>query len=141
MRDLQAILTALAFLLLLFMVYKGAVYFSARKLHRAARAAQQYFLFSVFPIKELAPHLQEGSCMGAPVSLDDGAFPTEWRQADEAELNSAYYLRTCRRVSAAGREKPSGGWYGLPAWIQDLVAAKGDPRQLYAPPPQKETRK
>lgn len=131
--SLPVLITGTAVLLLSLLF---AVRFLSRKRQRdMVREFQEYFNCTVYPRSEFASHLRE-----LPLNyglLRAGKFPKtevlcsqEWMGREANELNSLYYLRTGQQISMLSAMEPAGSWYGLEAWIQDLLAAKGDSLRL-----------
>lgn len=109
--------------------------FSRKRQRDAVKELQEYFYLNVCPRSELASYLQELPLNYVPPRAGKlpktGAFcQQEWVEREAEELNSLYYLRTGQRVSILSAMGPAGSWYGLEAWIRDILASKGGPLQL-----------
>lgn len=117
--------------LLAALLLAGFWYFSAHRQRRAAAMVRRYFLEQVFPRGELALHLQKikPAQVRRRRQREKPPFPPEWVEREADELDSPYFLRTGRQVSWSEGMYPQGGWYGLEAWVQDLVAGRADPAQ------------
>jgi len=129
-----AVMVVLGILVAVLLVL-GCRYFSARRQREAAQALQRYFVERVCPRGELAPHIRDLPAR----SPQSGPFPPQWLALEPEELDSPYYLRACRQVSWEAYTSPQG-WYGLPAWLQDVLAARANPRGLCAPPARGQSR-
>ena len=127
---LRVLLCAAAGAVLLYSLYRAALCFSAKRQHDAVRAMQRYFYENVYPRGELAPHLRELTPQaGRPGAKKprraQAACPPQWVERGAEELESPYFLRTGQQVSflaSVGRER---NWYGLEAWVRDMVASRG----------------
>lgn len=117
---------------LLASLYFAVRFFSGKRQRDAVRELQEYFNLKVCPRSELAPYLRElplydGPLCGGKLPEMELPCPREWMEREDEELNSPYYLRTQQQVSMLSAMAPAGSWYGLEAWIRDILASKGDP--------------
>lgn len=120
---------------LLLSLYFVIRFLSGRRRHKAVRELQAYFNEDVCPRSEFAPHLRNLPLNSGPLRAgklpESGALcPKEWVDKETEELNSPYYLRTGQQISMQASMEPSGSWYGLEAWIRDILASKSDPFRL-----------
>ena len=105
---LRVLLCAAAGAVLLYSLYRAALCFSAKRQHDAVRAMQRYFYENA-----KKPRRAQAAC------------PPQWVERGAEELESPYFLRTGQQVSflaSMGRER---NWYGLEAWVRDMVASRG----------------
>lgn len=115
---------------LLVSLYFAMRFFSRKRQRTMTWELQKFFNDSVCPRSEFAPHLRNLPLNYGP--LREGRLPDtvplcqlEWLGCEDDELNSPYYLRTGRQVSFLSAMVPGGSWYGLEAWICDILASKG----------------
>ncbi len=112
--------------LVAYVVWKAVPWFGSRRRRMISKHIQIYFNTHVYPQDELPPHIRKlESNLWPPKKTDE---EPEFKEYEEEELSSDYYLRTRQRVSL---EYP--GWYGAEAWIRDIVAGKADPEKLCDP--------
>lgn len=116
---------------LLISLYFAVRFFSGKRRHDAVRMLQRHFNHTVCPRSEFAPHLRElplneGLLWAGKLPKERPLCPKEWVGRAAEELNSPYYLRTGQQISGQAALEPAGSWYGLEAWIRDLLASKGD---------------
>lgn len=121
--------------ILLLSLYVTMHFFSGMRRHKAVRELQAYFNEAVCPRSEFAPHLRNlplnsGPLRAGKLPETDLLCPKEWVDKEAEELNSPYYLRTGQQISALASMEPLGSWYGLEAWIRDILASKSDPFRL-----------
>lgn len=107
-------------------VWKVLPWFGAKQRRMVAKQIHIYFNTNVYPADELPPYIKEQDSNLWPAEKMD-KIPA-LAEHEEEELSSDYYLRTRQRVSL---DYP--GWYGVEAWIRDIVAGKTDPEQLCNP--------
>lgn len=116
---------------LLLSLYYVVCFISGKSQRVAVRELQEYFNLAVCPRSEFASYLQELPLNYGPPragKLPEGGplCPQEWVERETEELNSPYYLRTGQQISMLAAMEPAGSWYGLEAWIRDLLASKGN---------------
>ncbi len=118
--------------LLLGSLYFAVRFFSGKQQRDLTRKLQKYFNDEVCPSSEFASYLQKlplnyGLPKEGRLPEIGPLCPKEWLEKEDEELNSDYYLRTGRQISLLSVMEPAGSWYGLEAWICDILASKGDP--------------
>ncbi len=135
------VLRLLGLVLLLFLLYRGAVYFSAWGIYRTVRRIQDHFCTAVYPRQELAAHLRDLPVSQRPLEqprpktkAPAPPCPAIWIEREDEELMSPYYLRTGRQVSRIARGTADGTWYDLDAWVLDVLASRVDALELCRPP-------
>lgn len=114
--------------LLLYSLYRAVLYFSALRRHDAVRELQKYFCAQAYPRREIAAHLQgltpRDPLRAKKLPQEQISCPALWVEKEDAELASLYFRRTGQRVSVLASES-AGDWYGLEAWVRDIVASNG----------------
>ena len=116
---------------LLLSLYFAICFFSGMRRRKAVQELQEYFNEEVCPCSELAPHLRglplnSGPLQAGKLPETDSLCPEAWIDKEAEEMNSPYYLRTGQQISILASMEPPGSWYGLEAWIRDIVASKSD---------------
>lgn len=126
-------------LLSLYLALRGL---STKRRRDAVRELQAYFNDTVCPRSEFAPHLRElplncGALRAGKPPKTGCICPEEWVAREAEELDSLYYLRTGQQISALASMEPGGSWYGLEAWVRDVLADRGDLFRLTGTEPER----
>lgn len=112
----------------------GTRYFSAWRQREQVRWLERLFT-DACPKEEFAPHLRTIDVNQEPLSISqtpnaDWSCPLEWIEKEEDERASVYYLRTGQRVSVLACQSEQNAWYGIEAWIREILAGNISPQQL-----------